>query len=319
MHRRTATRRWGAAAALGILLAGALPAADAQARTSCGYSGAPARVLTVEVSGVGAIAEIRRRGQEIVVNEFFERAQPCAGGTPTVFTTDTIDVRLGRESSADLRLGGGPFAPGATREAEGASEIEVRFSGTEVLADVIGTPGRDELHWGPAGATAGLNVNPGSAGDTDLDVTIGGSESFLVANGAAGNDTIVGAPGARIADTVFSRGGRGADLLKTPAAGGILDGGPGPDRLIGSRGQDMLTGASGDDRVSGGRGEDQIIGGAGRDRLRGGPGSDLIDSLDRARDVVLCGPGRDTLTADRRDRARGCERVSGRRARSGAW
>ena len=308
-----------AAAALGILLVAALPVPGAQARTSCGYAGAPARVLTVEVTGVGVIGEIRRQGHQIVVNEFLERAQPCAGGTPTVFNTDTIEVRLGRDSFADLRLGGGPFAPGATPEAEGASEIEVRVSGDDVLANVVGTRGPDELRWGAAGATAGLNVNPGIARDRDVDVTIAGSDSFLVASGAAGNDTIVGEPGARIAGTVFSVGGRGADLLKTPAAGGILDGGPGADRLLGSRGQDMLAGGSGDDRVAGGRGWDQIIGGPGRDRLRGGPGDDLIDSRDRAVDVVHCGPGGDSLTADRRDRARGCERVSGRRARSEAW
>jgi Ca2+-binding RTX toxin-like protein len=61
--------------------------------------------------------------------------------------------------------------------------------------------------------------------------------------------------------------------------------------------------------VNGGKGSDQIYGGAGRDTMRGGPGRDRIFAVDRTRDVILCGGGRDTVRADRVDRILGCESV----------
>jgi hypothetical protein len=43
-----------------------------------------------------------------------------------------------------------------------------------------------------------------------------------------------------------------------------------------------------------------VLAGAGRDR---------VNASDSRRDTVSCGAGRDTVTADRRDQLRGCERV----------
>jgi hypothetical protein len=113
-----------------------------------------------------------RKGDEIVVREFRERRTTCNGPRPTVFNTDTIRVLVRSDSSADLKLGGGPFAPGATREPDGASEIEVEFSGPFILPRVVGTRRADEFRWGPGGAHAGRNLNPRSTGDEDVDVTV---------------------------------------------------------------------------------------------------------------------------------------------------
>jgi hypothetical protein len=44
----------------------------------------------------------------------------------------------------------------------------------------------------------------------------------------------------------------------------------------------------------------------------GGAGNDVISARDGSRDVIDCGAGLDRVTADRRDRLRGCERVSRR-------
>jgi Tol biopolymer transport system component len=66
----------------------------------------------------------------------------------------------------------------------------------------------------------------------------------------------------------------------------------GRDRLAGSSGAELLCGLGGDDRILGGRG---------RDRLFGGSGDDRIHSRDGGFDVVGCGPGRETVLADRRD------------------
>jgi hypothetical protein len=296
--------------ATGLLLLGGGFPADAQARLRCSYVGSPANVLTVTASG-DALGRIRRRGQEIVVREQLqERPGRCSGAVPTVLNTDTIRVLLrGGLADVELRLAGGPLAPGATPEAEGEPEIEVQFIGRFVLSSVVGTARADEFHWGRGGVHAGLNLNPGNAGDQDVDVTSRGEESILIAEGGAGSDTVVPALGAKVPDSgVFSIGGPGGDFLVAPrTTGGILLGGRGNDVLTGDRGIDDLDGGAGDDRVTGNGRADRIVGGRGRDLLAGGPGSDRINSRDSWRDLVRCGPGRDRVSADRKDGLRGCE------------
>jgi hypothetical protein len=57
-------------------------------------------------------------------------------------------------------------------------------------------------------------------------------------------------------------------------------------------------------------GADLVRGGGGRDRLFGAEGDDRIDARDGVFDVVGCGAGRDTVTADRGDLVGAdCERV----------
>lgn len=174
-------------------------APQARARTQCSYSGPPANVLTVTADR-GALAEVIRRGQRIIAREFLERPAKCAGGVPTIFNTDTIHVSVGTDDDfVDLFLGGGPFAPGATPEAEGASEIEIeiQFGLSGSLANVYGTRHADEFHWGPGPEPEpGLNLNPRNAGDVDVDVTArGGPHTFLDVEAGPGDDTIIPEPG----------------------------------------------------------------------------------------------------------------------------
>ena len=286
---------------------------DSEARTRCSYSGAPENLLTVRTTG-DATGEIERSGEQIVVRE--RRASPCSGGLPTVLNTDTIRVLMrGLFAGVDLRLDGGPFAPGATPEAEGAPEIEIEFSGRLNFGCVVGTARADEFHWAPAGARLGFNLNPGSAGDQDVDVTATHALTALIAEGAAGNDTIIPASGAVVRETVSSvdsHGGPGNDLVVAPRdSGGILEGAGGNDTITGSGKRDLLYGGTGNDRVAGGGGRDQIIGGPGRDLLSGGRGRDHINARDSKRERVRCGPGRDFVRADPLDRLRGCERGAG--------
>jgi hypothetical protein len=295
------------AAAIALVL---ISSHDAEGQTRCSYTGPPANLLTVRASGA-ALAEIKRDGQEIVVSEFLQRPRPCSGGVPTVLNTDTISVLLrGSNAAAEVQLVAGPFEPGATPEADGASEIEVAFRGAGLISEVVGSPAADELHWGPGGAHAGLNLNPRSAGDVDVDVTVSGRSAFLVASGAGGNDTIVPGPGATVPDDgVFSVGGRGDDVLVAPPnTVGILEGGRGNDTLVGGMLADLLEGESGNDHVAGGGGGDEISGGRGQDRLEGGRGPDSFTAADLERDDIRCGPGRDLVLVDRLDRLRGCER-----------
>ncbi|MBA3299895.1 MAG: hypothetical protein H0U24_07460 [Thermoleophilaceae bacterium] len=80
--------------------------------------------------------------------------------------------------------------------------------------------------------------------------------------------------------------------------------------LSGGTGRDKLSGGSGDDRLSGGPGDDRLRGGTGRNRFSGGSGNDRISAINRRRETVYCGPGRDIVRADRSDRLRDCERVT---------
>ena len=121
-------------------------------------------------------------------------------------------------------------------------------------------------------------------------------ESF---NGTRGRDRLIGSVRA---NTIRGRGGD--DLIL---------GGGGNDRLFGEAGNDTIDGETGNDLVDGGTGNDRLAGGDGRDRVKGGAGADRIDVRDGARDTVDCGKGRDRVTADRKDRLKGCERVKRRR------
>jgi Ca2+-binding RTX toxin-like protein len=208
-----------------------------------------------------------------------------------VLNTDTIRVLPhGFLDFVDVLVGRGPFAPGATPETEGAPEIEIEFEWLREpggFAEVGGTRGADEFHWGPGpGNHPGLNLNPRDVGDRGVDVTVRGLEAFLIANGAAGADTIVPAPGAPFPnDGVVSSGGRGDDRLIAPRNGwGALDGGANDDILTGGRQGDNLFGVRGNDRLSAAGGADSFRGGRGRDLIFGGPGRDRINSRDSQRD-----------------------------------
>ena len=96
-------------------------------------------------------------------------------------------------------------------------------------------------------------------------------------------------------------GGRGADKLR---------GGSGPDRLFGRAGRDRLVGGGQRDRLHGGSGNDTLRGGTANDRFFGGRGKDRIHAVDGWRERIRCGPGRDVVRADQKDRvSRSCETV----------
>jgi Ca2+-binding RTX toxin-like protein len=307
----------GIAVTLGLLALAASHPAGAQAQTSCAYSGAPLNAVTVSVSGAHE-AVITRRGQEITMAESGDPPKGCAGAIPTVSNTDTINVLFSDDdpgSAAQVRLAGGPLAPGATAEAVGAPEIESQVSGNGSGVSVVGTRGDDQFRWGPAGANPGLNLNPADAGDEDIDVTVLGRQTAaqLWAQGGAGNDTISGDRIPRDG-RVYAFGGPGNDVLTAPPGNvdAVFRGEAGNDVITGSAFNDLLNGDAGHDRIRGAGGADRITGGTGRDRINGGAGRDVINVHDTARDTVSCGAGRDRVNTDRRDRVSGCERISRR-------
>lgn len=105
-------------------------------------------------------------------------------------------------------------------------------------------------------------------------------------------------------------GTNGPDRLKgTPRADRLVGRG-GNDLILGNGGRDRLLGGSGNDTLLGGRGGDRIFAGSGRDVVVSGAGNDRVSTRDSSRDRVACGPGFDTVVADRRDAvAADCESV----------
>jgi Ca2+-binding RTX toxin-like protein len=125
-------------------------------------------------------------------------------------------------------------------------------------------------------------------------------------NGGPGPDRLVGTSGA---DRLNGRGGN--DRLGGRGGPDRLNGGSGNDLLFGDAGRDVLAGGPGNDQLLGGGGSDRLMGGRGADVFLGGGGNDSISARDGRGERISCGPGRDTVVADRGDGvSRDCERVS---------
>jgi Ca2+-binding RTX toxin-like protein len=309
-----------------------LVATPALAVVTCLFD--PVTATAAVTFGPGDAITLARSGSEIDVN-----GAACSLGliVATVTTTDTVSfvgVATGNESLT-IDLSGGPFAPGATVEGSGISEIE--FSGID-LGDgtdsfaITGSSGPDIIGF----SAAGIDLN----GDGDVDVAFAGSgdsaiEAFtmnaaggddagsgtgfaqpLVLNGSAGDDVLAGGSGN---DQI--NGGAGFDTASyaSSSAGVTVDlsvAGPqntkgagadtlsGIERLIGSPFGDTLSGGASKDVLDGAGGDDILAGRAGADTLAGGAGTDTLDYSDAGAAVVVDlqtdqaagGAGDDTIT-----------------------
>jgi RTX calcium-binding nonapeptide repeat (4 copies) len=156
----------------------------------------------------------------------------------------------------------------------------------------------------------GTTDNDDLRGTARTDI-ISGLSSSDVLRGLGGRDCLFGGGGT---DRLF--GGTGADLLFGGPDNDTLNGDAGSDRLSGDAGIDRLDGGAGNDALGGGAGPDRLTDRRGTDRFSGGAGNDRIDARDASaigrhgRDRISCGPGLDSVLADRRDIvARDCERV----------
>jgi Ca2+-binding RTX toxin-like protein len=162
----------------------------------------------------------------------------------------------------------------------------------------------------------GLDGKDTLIGDEGDDLLVGGNGDDQ-AFGGLGKDRLYGNNGV---DRLY--GNLGDDRLSGGLGNDRLSGGNGNDQLFGGLGNDLIDGGLGNDVISGGPGRDHIIGGLGSDRINGGPSSDIIsagsgndriNARDHRKDVVRCGPGRDTVVADTIDTLLNCERVTRRR------
>ncbi len=262
-----------AALSLALLASVVFDGARARATVDCTFSAGTASVTITSPNEAATIA--RTAGGQIEVG-----GVQCGAATVTNTNKITVTGALGGQG-VRIDLDNGGFAPGATAEGSGASEIEFEIdllSGNESTSQrdtvsVSATDAADTLRLG----TLGVNLN----GDNDADITgpsAGGTttiraERFELA-GQGGPDVISGAASADV-------GGAFPIGLETH-----LGGGPGPDQLTGGDSGDTLIGGIGNDTENGGNGQDifdEEAAANGSDDFVGGGGPyDTLDYGDRA-------------------------------------
>ena len=215
------------------------------------------------------------------------RGDNLGAGVDRVFGGDGADVLRGNDRANALAgdLGADDIAGGA-----GDDELTLA-SFNDVGADAVGLESR--------GADT---ADCGAGRDTvfyDRSDTITGCELRVLVDD----------------DGYHYRGTSGPDRIIADRGPAEVRGGSGNDRL-GARafiGAVVLSGGAGNDRLAGNRGDDVLTGDSGRDSIFGAEGADRINARDGFADTIACGPGRDRVIADRRDRVRrDCERVSRR-------
>ena len=126
-----------------------------------------------------------------------------------------------------------------------------------------------------------------------------------IVRGAGRTDILTGSAGGDLIN-----GRTDIDFLFGLGGDDCIHGGKGGDIIDGGDGDDIVDGASGDDRIRGGDGDDRLYGRRGINRYDGGPGDDRIYSRNGRSEIVECGPGRDTVKADSKDRFRRCELIT---------
>ena len=158
---------------------------------------------------------------------------------------------------------------------------------------------RVDLRPGAMSDIYGLRGNLQIAQNTVIEGYVAGSGNDAVHGNAAGN--VLRGMGGH--DRLS--GGWGNDILHGGAGNDTLLGDVGADRLFGDAGNDVLTDLQGDNAMAGGTGDDRLTAGAGRDSLYGDDGADII-LAGAGDDLIRGGAGFDTIRAGAgHDRAEG--------------
>ena len=256
------------------------------------------------------------------------RLDGSACGTATVTTTDIVQMTGAAGATLTIDLSGGPFAPGATDEGDGSSEIEltVELEGaaeTGLHIGVAGTEGADHVLVGRRDIpgtffTDAIDLN---ADETVLDADVytqNGMWADVTVDGLGGDDDLRGYFPCDGDDGVLPAffpvtidAGPGDDTLGWWAYGGELNGGEGrdliDDTLVGDRlsiwlaegeilgGTYRITASNLEDAI-GGLDDDLIVAGSGGATIAGGAGDDDLFGSEAA-DVIDGGSGWDQVYA----------------------
>jgi hypothetical protein len=229
----------------------------------------------------------------------------------TTCTATVVDVSDGTPITPTGNVGFFPDGPGSFN---GTSPCTLSGSGGSASCSATFTPTGPETGGETTIRTSyvGDDLHQVSGGSTSVEVRrvseadCAGRTARLTGTGAA--DRLAGTSARNVI-----AGGSGNDRILARGGGDLVCAGAGSDRVLGGLGNDRIFGGSGTDSISGGPGDDHITPGPGRDRASAGAGNDRITSADGRRDVIDCGPGRDTATVDAIDRVRRCENSSSTR------
>jgi Ca2+-binding RTX toxin-like protein len=258
---------------------------------ACTYNAATKTVIASAPAGTSTLV--------VAAGEIRFGATPASCEGATTSNADTIRV-VGTSGAAEKLIvdqSGGAFAPGATAETTGISEIEIEVNLGDVSDQVvvIGTSGDDVLAMGAKGAA----IN----NDSDVDVTFtplpssielvgGGGKNLLTARGGYGAGTVY-------AGSVTLRAGDQGDDLTGSNLADLIVGGNGADTVNAYGENDTIQGEGGGDKLNGADGNDDITGGAGADSLNGGNGNDTLRANDGQADTAISGgSGTDTAYYD---------------------
>jgi hypothetical protein len=239
-----------------------------------------------------------------------DAGDPAALGSGSLYAGESPVDFGGLERVIDGRAGGTPAARrdiGAYEYGRRAPSLTIGATGQALLYQPVTIPveASDPDPFDPLTFQFSFDGQATGANPTHVFTTLGSHTAQVLVSdptGAASTGStgiqVTARPG-RCANR--RSGGNGRDAFKGTAAG---------DDLAGGAGRDSLRGGNGADCLRGGKGNDFLEGGKGKDRIGGGPGDDRIASRDGKRDQVDCGPGRDTVVADRSDSPKGCEIVT---------
>ena len=236
---------------------------------------------------------------------------PSFGGSAGTAAGDQSSVRViistggnpvqsvtGAASSGTWSATAGPLAPGTYTVQAEQTDAEGNLGQSATRSFTVVAPPPPPL---PRGPTAGADILTGTSRAETL-CGLGGADLI---SGGAGNDSLFGdaCPGG-------PKGSEGNDRIRGEAGNDKLFGQGGNDTLDGGPGNDALDGGAGRDKLLGGTGNDKLKGGTGKNSYRGGAGNDSIAAANGVVEKIDCGAGkRDSVSADRRDSVRRCERV----------
>ena len=174
-------------------------------------------------------------------------------------------------------------------------------------------PSSDGLDYAPVAADVGSTLRLRVIASNDVGaLTVDSPATAVVVAPSGGGGKISTGTGPSANDPAPPAAKPGTPAKRTPSVvkGITRRGTSRSDVLRGTVRGDDLRGEGGDDTLIGLAGADYLVGGPGRDTIRAGDGNDVILARDGRRDVIDCGRGHDTVTADRFDVVRSsCEVV----------
>ncbi|RMG36627.1 MAG: hypothetical protein D6725_10320, partial [Planctomycetota bacterium] len=192
--------------------------------------------------------------------------------------------------------GGGDLVQILTGDGDDTPTVQAGNGGLQFLV------GSETLTVDPSLVQVELDLGNGNDHVT-IRNTSGIGAMLLMINGEDGNDTVDATNASLGFVHLLADGGAGNDTLLGSRDRDTLLGGDGDDSIFGDRGRDLLDGGLGHDSIDGGLGDDTLRGGDGNDTLQGLWGDDVLygdagdDLLDGHRndDTLYGGDGNDKL------------------------